>query len=271
LYRRINDFKKGYQPITDTVKDEMCDLVTDPHNNLAKWSCHFSQLLNTYGVNYVTQTEINRAEPLVLELTAFEFEMAIEKVKSHKFSGFDEIPADLITAGGRTIRSDIHKLNCIWNNEELPEERKDSIIVPIYKKGDKADCRNCRGISLLSTAFKILSTILLSNLIPYAEEITLDHQCGFRCNSSTINYIFCICHILGKKWEYNEAVYQLFINFKKAYDRIRRDVLYNTVIEFGIAMNLVRLIKMHMNETYSRVHVGKHLSDIFPIKNDLKL
>jgi hypothetical protein len=105
--------------------------------------------------------------------------MAIEKVKSHKFSGFDEIPADLITAGGRTIRSEIHKLNCIWNNEELPEERKDSTIVPIYKKGDKADCRNCRGISLLSTAFKILSTILLSSLTPYAEEITLDHQCGF--------------------------------------------------------------------------------------------
>jgi hypothetical protein len=144
--------------------------------------------------------------------------MAIEMVKSHKFSGFDEIPADLITAGGRTIRSEIHKLNCIWNKEELSEERKDSIIVPIYKKGDKADRINYRGMSLLSTAFKILSNILLPNLTPYAQEITLDHQCGFRCNSSTTDYIFYICYILGKKWEYSAAVCQLFIYFKKACD-----------------------------------------------------
>ena len=81
MYRGISDFKKGYQPITNIVKDEMCDLVTDSHSNLAKWSYLFSQLFNTYGV---TQTEIHRAEPLVPESTAFEVEMAIEKLKSHK-------------------------------------------------------------------------------------------------------------------------------------------------------------------------------------------
>ena len=67
----------------------------------------------------------------------------------------------------------------IWNKEELPEEWKESIIVPIHKKGDKTDCNNYRGISLLSTTYKILSNILLSRLIPYAEEIKGDHQCGF--------------------------------------------------------------------------------------------
>ena len=51
--------------------------------------------------------------------------------------------------------------------------------------------------------------------------------------------IFGICHILEKKWEYNEAVHQLFIDFKKAYDSIRREVLYNILIEFGIPMKLV--------------------------------
>jgi hypothetical protein len=47
-----------------------------------------------------------------------------------------------------------------------------------------------------------------------------------------------------KKWEYNEAVHQLFIDFKKAYDSVRREVLYNILIEFGIPMKLVRLIKI---------------------------
>jgi hypothetical protein len=65
-------------------------------------------------------------------------------------------------------------------------------------------------------------------------------------------------------------VHQLFIDFKKAYDSVRREVLYNILIEFGITVKLVRLIKMCLSETYSRVRVGKHLSDTFPIKNGLK-
>jgi len=87
----------------------------------------------------------------------------------------------------------------IWHKEELPGEWKESIIVPILKKGDKTDCNNYRGISLLSTTYNILSNILLSRLIPYAEEIIGDHQCGFRRNRSTTDRIFCICQILEKK------------------------------------------------------------------------
>jgi len=64
--------------------------------------------------------------------------LAIEKIKNHKSAGIDQIPAELIKAGGRTIRYAILKLTItIWNKEELPEEWKGSIIVPIYKKGDK--------------------------------------------------------------------------------------------------------------------------------------
>ena len=66
------------------------------------------------------------------------------------------------------------------------------------------------------------------------------------------------------------AVHQLFIDFKKAYDSVRREVLYNILIEFGIPMKLVRIIKMCLNETYGIVRVGKHLSDVFRISNDFK-
>jgi hypothetical protein len=74
----------------------------------------------------------------------------------------------------------------------------------------------------------------------------------------------------GKKWEYSETVHQLFIDFKKAYDSVRREVLYNILIEFGIPMKLVRLIKMCLNETYNNVRIGKHLSDTFLIQNGVK-
>jgi len=81
---------------------------------------------------------------------------------------------------------------------------------------------------------------------------------------STTDHIFSICQILEKKWEYSVAVHQLFIDVKNAYDSVKREVLYNILIEFSVPLKLVRLITMCLNETYSRVQVGKHLSDMFP-------
>jgi hypothetical protein len=121
-------------------------------------------------------------------------------------------------------------------------------------------CNNYRGISLLSIVYKILSNILLARLTPYVTEVIEDHQCGFRRNRSTIDQIFYIRQILEKKWEHNGTVHQLFIDFKKAYDSIKREVIYSVLLEFGIPKKLVRLIKMCLNETYSKVRVGKLLS-----------
>ena len=116
---------------------------------------------------------------------------------------------------------------------------------------------------------KILSSILLSRLIPYAKEIIEDHQCGFNRNRTTIDHIFCIRQILEKKWEYNEEFHQLFIDFKNVYDSITREVLYKILTEFDIPRKLARLVKMSLTETYSRVRVGKNVSDRFPIRNGL--
>jgi hypothetical protein len=74
----------------------------------------------------------------------------------------------------------IHKcINSVWNKEELPDQFKVYIIVPIHKMGDKTDCNNYHGISLLSTSYKIVSNILLSWLSPYLDEIIGEQQCGF--------------------------------------------------------------------------------------------
>jgi hypothetical protein len=86
--------------------------------------------------------------------------LTIEKLKRHKSPGTDQIPVELIKAGGKEICSDIHKpIYSIWNKEEMHQEWKELIIVTIYKKGDKTDCSNYGGVSLLSTMYKILSNI----------------------------------------------------------------------------------------------------------------
>ena len=148
--------------------------MADSDSIVARWRNYFSQLFNVHGVKDVRQAEIHTAEPLVPEPSAAEFELAIDKLKSHKSPGNDNIPAELIKAGGRKFCLEIHKLfTSIWKKEKLPEEWKESIIIPIHKKGDKTVCSNYRGISLLPNTYKILSNILLSRLIPYAKEISV--------------------------------------------------------------------------------------------------
>ena len=117
----------------------------------------------------------------MLEPSSCEVEMAIDKLKKHKSPGIVQIPTELIKKQGvGQFTLEICKLiNSVLNKEELPEEWKESIIVPIYKKRNKTDCCNYRGLSLSSTVFKILCDIVLSRLIPYAEEIIRDHLCGF--------------------------------------------------------------------------------------------
>ena len=102
---------------------------------------------------------MHTAEPLVPEPSFLEVELAIEKLKSHKSTGIDQIPAELIEAWGSTIRCAIHKLIiAILNKDELSGEWKESIIVPIHMKWDKIDCNNDRGISLVPTTYKICPT-----------------------------------------------------------------------------------------------------------------
>jgi hypothetical protein len=82
--------------------------------------------------------DIHTAEPLVPEPSLVEVEIAIVKLKSYKSPGIDQIPAELIKAGCETLYSEIHRLICsIWNEEELPQQWKEPVIVLIYKKGDK--------------------------------------------------------------------------------------------------------------------------------------
>ena len=113
-------------------------MVADSHSIVARWRNYFSQLFNVHGVKDVGQAEIRTAEPIVPEPSSSEVELAIGKLKSHKSPGINQILAELIKAGGRTICLEIHKLiTSIWKKDKLPEEWKELIIVPIHKKGDK--------------------------------------------------------------------------------------------------------------------------------------
>jgi hypothetical protein len=110
LYRGRNEFERGYQPRNNLVTDEDGDLLVDSFNISNRWKNYFFQLLNVYNVSDVRQIEVHTAEPLVPGPSLLEIEFAAADLKRCKSPGSDQIPAELIQAGGEILLSVIHKL-----------------------------------------------------------------------------------------------------------------------------------------------------------------
>jgi hypothetical protein len=118
------------------MKDENGDLLVDVRKILNRSKNCYSQLLNLHKVNDVKKIQMHTAEPLVLDHSPLEVEISILKLREYKLPDSDQISAEMIQGGRKTLLFAIHKLfNCIWNKEELPEQWKESVIVPFHKKG----------------------------------------------------------------------------------------------------------------------------------------
>ena len=144
------------------------------------------------------------------------------------------------------------------------------MITPIFKKGDPKECKNHRGISVLNSAYKILSSILCERLKPFLQNIIGDYQCGFRPGKSTTDQIFTLRQILEKTREYQIDTHHLFIDFRQAYDSVKRDELYSAMNHLGIPTKLIKLCKMTLTETYSAVRLAKAASAHFEVKKGLR-
>ncbi|KDR17943.1 hypothetical protein L798_08158 [Zootermopsis nevadensis] len=116
LYRSISNFKKGYQPQTNLVKDDNGYFLADSIKIVNRWKNFFSELLNVHETGDIRQIKMHTAELLVPEPSLGEVELAIRKLKSYKSPGIDQIPAELIKASGKGLHMRIHKLiQLIWD------------------------------------------------------------------------------------------------------------------------------------------------------------
>jgi hypothetical protein len=135
LYRDIYEYKKGYQPRINIIKDENGNLLSDPQSVLNRWKHFFNRVLNVHGVHDVKQMDIHMAEPLVPEPSLVEVEIAIGNLKSYKSLGTDQILAELIKVGGQTLCSEIHKLICcIWIRRNCESSGRNLLLYQ-FRKG----------------------------------------------------------------------------------------------------------------------------------------
>lgn len=182
-------------------------------------------------------------------------------MKNHKSAGTDGIPAELLKAAGANFNSVFHQLlTKIWNEEKMPEDWNHSIICPIHKKGDRRECKNYRGISLLNIAYKILASIMCERLNPHVITIPI---CGFMPGRSTTDQMFTLRQILEKTHEFQVDTHHLFVDFKQAYDTPTRDELFKAMNRFGIPSKLINLCRMTLSDTRSCVRIGGTTSKSF--------
>jgi hypothetical protein len=148
----------------------------------------------------------------------------------------------------------------IWNREKLPEEWKELIIVPRSIRRGIKDVISIGAYHCCQLVTKFCPTSCSQGSFHTQRKLL-----GIiNVDSDTILQILIIYILYSsntwEKIEYNEAVLQLIIHFKKAYNSVRREALYNILTAFGKTKKQVRPIKMCLTETYSTVRVGKNLS-----------
>lgn len=205
------------------------------------------------------------------EPTAEEIREVTRKLKNNKSAGLDGVEGELLKYGMGVVTDKLESLICrVWREETIPEDWRAGITVPIHKKKDRMECSNYRGISLLSAAYKVYTGIIYRRLKRYSEEIIGEYQGGFRTGRSTIDQIFVLRQILEKTWEYRRDNWHLFIDFRKAYDSVRRGKLWSILREFRVPEKLIRLIKDCYKGDRGHVRVGGELTDSYEANTGLR-
>ncbi|XP_014786804.1 uncharacterized protein LOC106881092 [Octopus bimaculoides] len=146
----------------------------------------------------------------------------------------------------------IRYLQKIWEKKQIPQDLKDTVIVTIFKKGDRSLCGNYRGISLLSIAGKIIARFLL-RLQAVTESVFPESQCGFRRSSGTIDMIFCARQIQEKSQEQQTPVFFIFYDLENAFDSVSREVMWDILHRYGCPGGFLSLIKGFHDDMWGRV------------------
>ncbi len=239
----------SYRCLTPLRSKDGLLLLKDKDAIANRWKEHYKDLLNRDTIPEMEALGQLPQQPIVESMgeppSLDEVQDAIKKMKNNKAAGPDGIPAEVLKKGGPDLLKHIHALFLkIWEEEEIPAQLRDALIVSIYKKGDKADCGNYRGISLLSTIGKALARVLANRLTPLSESILPESQSGFHPNRGTTDMIFTTRQLQEKCREQNLSLYMAFIDLTKAFDSVNRQTLWLVLAKIGCPEKYIRILRL---------------------------
>ena len=220
-----------------------------------QWHDHFHEVFNNFGNTNdndnvqadeseedFSSTESSFNDPI----TEDEVINGINKLKSGKSSGLDKILSEMLkNANCDIIHFLVALFNNVFNRGIFPHAWSKSIIVPIHKKGDKNNPDNYRGVALTSVVSKIYTHILNKRLNNWAEEeeINIEQQAGFRKDYSTVDHMFTLYAIVQKYLLKNAKLYVAFVDFKKAFDSVNRNNLWNVLRKQGVNGKMYKALR----------------------------
>jgi hypothetical protein len=267
--------QKEYRIKQTNVRDKDGKMLTDINDCLCRWTEHFDSVLNQDSKANMKKIESMEQEEEQKWMndnpTIEEVRFAVNKMKNGKAAGMDGIVPELLKFGDDSMINILHKLFIhVWKVGSVPYEWRDSIVIPIPKKGDATHCDNNRGISLLCVAGKVFGGIMQTRMKIFAESRLLEEQCGFRSNRGTVDMIFVARQLQERAGEYGLNINWVFVDLKKAFDSVNRDAMWLVFKKYGIPNHFINLLKsLHVGMQVVVEFDGKH-SPPFTVNSGVK-
>ena len=158
----------------------------------------------------------------------------------------------------------------VWEDGCAPSAWRDSILVPIPKKGNLSLCDNWRGISLLDVVGKVVARMLQERLQKMAEDELPESQCGFRTWRGCADMIFTVRQLVEKLWEHKSKAFLTFIDLKKAYDSVTRKAMWLALGKLGVPERIIHLIRSFHEDMRARVRIEGVTLEEIRVQNGLR-
>ena len=205
-------------------------------------------------------------DELNIVISEVEIHNAINQLRLGKSGGPDNVLNEFFQYGTDVLMPYLCKLfNTVFDKGYFPEKWTDGFIVPLHKKGSKAEVENYRGITLLSTFGKLFTRILNNRLNEWAEtyHVYIEAQAGFRRQMGTIDNVFVLHGLIKHFINEGKRLYAAFIDFTKAFDYVVRENLWLKLIKVGVRGKILNIIKSMYTSVKSMVKYDNCLSQEF--------
>ena len=275
------------KPSSSILLDKEGHPLASDDQKLARWAEHFGLVMNCgKEVSEISLESLpviesqDRATPNTSDLeeqlcpspTEEEISVALSLLKMGKAPGLDRIQAETLRLGGAvTVRWLKTLFDYIWSYEVVPADWRKQVIIPVHKKGSRADCDNYRGIALLSIPSKVFAKVILNRLKPWAEAHLRESQCGFRSGRSCADQLFTLRILMEKAREYHQPLYMCFIDLQKAYDSVSREALWRILrTSFNLPQKVLTIIQALHRDSMASVRAYGKTSEEFQISSGVR-
>ena len=278
FWKQVNEVRKPKEKMEVRINDKDGRQLTGEEEVMSRWSEYFEELLNVNEEREVQLTTLGRGgarsnrKNEEVHISGKEVTDAIAKLKYGKAVGMDGVSVEMIKKGGKAVREWFVRLcNVCYQDKKVPDDWKKACIVPIYKgKGSKMECKNYRGISLLSIPGKVYGRIIIQRIIKVTEGLIGEEQCSFRQGRGCIDQVFSLRQMSEKACEKGKQLYMCFVDLEKAYDRVDRKGVWEVMKMYGVGGHTLEAVKSFYEGSKACVRVGNGESRMFEVNVGLR-